>query len=84
MDIILSMTIIFWREPKCFKLDLKSTTIIKHVKQSHLDEGIGLQTFGVLHSDLQSIGCGAEDGMVFEGDGFQYVGQIASIVQTCH
>lgn len=54
------------------------------VKQTHLDEGIGLQTFGLLHGDLQAVGRGAEDGVVFERDGFQKVGQIARVVQTGH
>lgn len=54
------------------------------LKQTHLDEGVGLQTFGVLHGDLQAVGGGAEDGMVFECDCFQDVGQIAGMVQTGH
>ena len=54
------------------------------LKVTHLYEGIGLQTFGVLDSDLQAVGCSAEDGVVFECDCFQYVGQIASIIHTGH
>lgn len=52
------------------------------MKETHLDECIGLKTFGVLHGDLQAVGRGGEDGVVFESDCFQDVGQIASIIQT--
>lgn len=48
----------------------------------YLDESIGLQTFGVLHSDSETVGCSTKDGMVFECDGFQDVWQISSIVQA--
>lgn len=59
-------------------------TIQIYPKQTHLDESICLQAFGVLHSDFKAIGCSAEDGMVFEGDRFQYVGQVTSVIQTGH
>lgn len=51
---------------------------------AHLDECIGLETLGVLHGDPQAIWRSTEDGMVFEGDCFQYIGEIASIIQTGH
>lgn len=53
-------------------------------KIQDLDEGIGLQTFRVLHCDLKAVGCSCEDGVIFEGDCFQDVGEIASIVQIRH
>lgn len=52
--------------------------------QAHLDEGIGLQTFWILDCDFETIGGRAEDGVVFKGDGFQYIRQIPSVVQTGH
>lgn len=48
--------------------------------QAHLDEGIGLQTFWILDCDFETIGGRAEDGVVFKGDGFQYIRQIPSVV----
>lgn len=69
------------------EVDLKTHQIFLYgelLEDLSLDEGIGLQTFGVLHSDLQAVGCSAEDGVVFEGDRFQYVGQVASIVHAGH
>lgn len=58
--------------------------LLYNIKQTHLDEGISLHAFGVLHSHLQPVGCSAEDGIVFERDRLQYVGQVASIIQTGH
>lgn len=73
---------------KIFNILLHSTGSqnigIIYLKQTHLDESIGLQTFRVLNCDFQAVGCSAEDGMVFEGYCFQYVRQIASIIHTGH
>lgn len=68
---------------------IKHTCSFKYVhwqntRETHLDEGIGLQTFRVLHCDLKAVGCSCEDGVIFEGDCFQDVGEIASIVQIRH
>lgn len=49
---------------------------------SHLDEGIGLETFGVFHGDFEAIAGGEAGGVILEVNGLQDVGQIADIIQT--
>lgn len=48
----------------------------------YLDEGVGLDTLGILHGDAQPVGRGEAGGVVLEVHGPQEAGQVPGIVQA--